>query len=154
MYFSISHIEKFDATSKSSTPRRKVRCHVEKFDATSNSSTPRRKLRCGKSKSLTSRDTGWRFGSRAPSHPQHSKCHRLGSKVASAAHGGTSNLNHHRIRVATESLSSASLLRGQSSRGHHGSTPRPAQDSGPPSSREWRPSPSPCTFINPIIVAS
>ena len=69
LYFSISHIEKFDATSKSSTPRRKVRCHVEKFDATSNSSTPRRKFRCTKSKSLTSRDTGRRFDSRAPSPP-------------------------------------------------------------------------------------
>ena len=28
------HVEKFDATSKSSMPRRKVRCHVEQFDAT------------------------------------------------------------------------------------------------------------------------
>ena len=56
---SMSHIEKFEVTSKSSTPRRKVRrhiegpstsrrkvrCDVEKFDVTSKSSTPHRKLR-------------------------------------------------------------------------------------------------------------
>jgi len=78
------HVEKFDATSKSSTPRRTVRRHVEKFDAqhrqtrrhTPNSSlTPRHRL------ALTQ-------GSLAPPLP---RCHRLGSKVASAARGGTSN---------------------------------------------------------------
>ena len=37
-YFSMSSIEHVDATSNSSTPRRKVRRHVEEFDATSKSS--------------------------------------------------------------------------------------------------------------------
>ena len=39
-YISMSNIEHFDATSKSSMPRRKVRRHVEQFDATSRSSMP------------------------------------------------------------------------------------------------------------------
>ena len=45
-YISMSNIEHFDATSKSSMPRRRVRRHVEQFDATSNSSMPRREIRC------------------------------------------------------------------------------------------------------------
>ena len=104
---SMSHIEKFEVTSKSSTPRRKVRrhiegpstsrrkvrCDVEKFDVTSNSSTPHRKVRCPASKRQIDAVLEYcsvrRFdGCFSP----HARFRRLVSKRASAAGGGTSNL--------------------------------------------------------------